>query len=104
MASVWLSLPPAAEITTSSNEEGDEHGKYGGKARAEARPMDIDEAKSMVGLVQVDVAGFMVDFVVDGKVRIVLEEHGRGGSSCSGSSLELAEGILLVTLLHVVDN
>ena len=55
-------------------------------------------------MVQVDVIGFMVDLVVDGKVCIVLEDHGLGGGRCSGSPLKCTEGVLLVSLLHVVDN
>ena len=48
--------------------------------------MNIDETKSVVGLVQHDVVGLIVDFVGDAETCVTMEHIGRGLSGGCGRS------------------
>ena len=61
-----------AEIATPSDEQScQDNGTDGRQAGAEGRPMNVDEGKSIVGLVQADVTRLVGDAVVDGKAGVV---------------------------------
>ena len=61
-----LTLAPATEVAAASDEESCQHdGKDGRESRAEGCPVYIDEAESVVGLVECDVVGFIGGGVVD---------------------------------------
>ena len=88
-----LALAPATEVAAASDEESHQHdGKDGGKPRAEACPMNIDEAESVIGLIQGDVVGFMGDGVLDGEGSLVF--HGDGGGRSSGRGGEVPRDLL----------
>ena len=71
-------MSPAPEITASGDKEQDDnHGQDGRKAGADAGPMHVDKADSMIGLV--DVRLFMRGLGVDGEVSVVSDDDGRGG-------------------------
>ena len=78
MASSGLPLPPAPEIATPGDEEQDDnHGQDGGEAGRDAGPMHVDEADSMIGLV--DGRLFVRGLGVDGEVSVVGDDNGRSG-------------------------
>ena len=56
VAGTGLTLAPATEIAAACDEESRQHdGKDGRQPCAEGRPMNIDEAEPVIGLVQLDV-------------------------------------------------
>ena len=48
--------------------------------------MNIDETKSVVGPVQRDVVGLIVDFIGDSEIGVIVEHNGRGLCGGSGRS------------------
>ena len=61
MTGARLVLPSTAQVATSRDEEdGEEHSEDGQEASAEAGPVQINERKSVIGLVEMDEAGLLV--------------------------------------------
>ena len=74
-----LALATSPYITATCDEcHRDDDGEDGRKAGAEASPVYVDIGKAMVGLVQGDIGGFVIDLVGDREVCFIME-HERWG-------------------------
>ena len=58
--------------------------------------MYIDKGKAIVGLIQCDVVGLMVDGICDGEIGRVFEMEGWGNSGCRGRALDVVDEALSV--------
>ena len=58
-------LAPMEEAAACDEEPGHHDGEDGRESSAEGCPMDIDKGKAIVGLIQCDVVGLVVDHVCD---------------------------------------
>ena len=84
MAVARLQLSPAEKVAaTGDKSQGQEHSEDGRESRREARPMYVDEAKAVVGLIQGNIVVLVMDLICDTKIRFILEHNGRGGCGCS---------------------
>ena len=100
-ARLALTAPP--NIAAPDDEaQGDDDGKDGGKTGAETGPMEVDERKPVVGLVQVHVCRFVVDLVGDREICLIVEDERRGRSCSRGRcSLPLSNPFVLLSDLVV---
>ena len=66
--------------------------------------MDVDERKSIVGLVQADVTGLVGDAVVDGKAGFVFHVNSGGGSSgtCPLGEIFFDHNLLMVLVDEIL--
>ena len=81
MAGARLTLSTPAENAAPSDEHPcQDNGEDGRQTGAERRPMYVDEGKSIIGLVKVDVTGLVVDAVINGEAGIIFHVDGWGSS------------------------
>ena len=103
MTSPGLPLSPAPEITTPGDKEQDDnHGQDGREPGPEAGPMHVDEAESVIGLV--DVRLLLRGLGVDREVSVVGDDDGRSGGGATW--VAILGNVLLDGLLspEVVDD
>ena len=80
MAVARLPLSLAAEVAASGDQsQGHKHCENGRETREEAGPMDVDEAETIVRLVQGDLMRFVVDLTGDTEIGGIVEHNWRGG-------------------------
>ena len=73
-----LSLAAASDIAAPGDEcEGDDDSKNGREADAETCPVQVDERESVVGLIEVNIGGFVTDIVGNRQVGLVVEDDWR---------------------------
>ena len=66
MPGARLALTASPDVAASSDEgQRDDDGEDGRKTGAEASPMEIDEGKTVVELIQGDICRLMIDLVGD---------------------------------------
>ena len=79
-----LAVAATPDVAAPGDEaQGDEDGENGGKTGAETGPMEVNEGKPMVGLVQVYVCRLVVDFVGDREVCFIVEDEGRANKGAA---------------------
>ena len=61
-----------------------DHGQDGGQSRGEACPMEIDQGKAIVGLIQRDVCGRVGDLGLQTDLCVILGKDGGGLGSSGG--------------------
>ena len=92
VAGTGLPLTPSPEVAATGNEgEEDHHGQDGGQSCQKAGPVDVDERKAIIGLVDAGFLGVRRRVGVDREVRVVGTDDGRrgGGGSRGGCTLPL---------------
>ena len=66
MAVTRLPLSPAAKVAASGDKsQGHEDSKDGRESSREACPVYVDEAKAVVGMIQGDIVGLVMDLICD---------------------------------------
>ena len=74
----WASFSTDLSSVLAVIDDGEDRGQVGAKTC----PMQVDEQEAMVGLIQGDIRGLVVDFIGDREVCLVVELHWWGRRGC----------------------
>ena len=106
MTGPGLALAAAPEITASGNKEACQHdGENRGEPRAKAGPVEVDQGKAVVGLVQRHFAGLIRDVALKVELGVIPDIDG-GELGCMPSRVPVLCEVFLhkQLVLEVVDD